>query len=259
MAPSRNLSITTYNVKGLSDNKWDYVRNLISSCNFLLIQETWLHSSQFHVITDNIANVSFDCVSGMSETELHAGRPYGGCAIVWHNSMRCSVTPIHCKSKRVCCVRARFPHLTALIFSVYMPCDTQYDVANVEIFNDVLNEISSIASMYESDRIICAGDFNTDFSRTRSLHTRALSDFLSNEDLCSIHVLPGYSVDYTFESASDRTRSTLDHFFISENLRSSVVEITCHHDVDNFSDHSPLICSFNSDVETCTQSPRVID
>ncbi len=61
----------------------------MDSHDFLLVQEHWLQSSQLHVFQDNIKNIHSYGVSGMNEFELHSGRTYGGCAILWRDSLAC--------------------------------------------------------------------------------------------------------------------------------------------------------------------------
>ena len=52
--------------------------------------------------------------------------------------------------------------------------------------------------------------------------------------------LPNNSVDCTFESNIDQTRSTIDHFIVSDNVFPGVTAILCDHNVHNLSDHSSL-------------------
>ncbi len=85
------------------------------------------------------------CVSGMPDDEFITGRPYGGCAILWNTNMICNVEPVACQSNRLCAVKVEFQYFTILLFTLYMPCDTEYDDNNVLIYNDILLEMSSLA------------------------------------------------------------------------------------------------------------------
>ena len=62
-----------------------------------------------------------------------------------------------------------FATYSLLLCTVYMPCDTVYDYSNLDVFNDVLNDISATANSMNIDHIICGGDFNSDLSRVNSL------------------------------------------------------------------------------------------
>ena len=53
-----------------------------------------------------------------------------------------------------------------------------------------------------------------------------------------IHVLS--DINFTYESEVNRERSVLDHFLVSENDFPLITKHSVLHDVDNFSDHSPI-------------------
>jgi len=77
----------------------------------------------------------------MVDHEITPGRPYGGCAILWRRSLGCKVTPISSNNRRLCMVKMEFSTYTILLCTVYIPCDTEYDNNNNEMYNDVLLEI----------------------------------------------------------------------------------------------------------------------
>ena len=129
-----------------------------------------------------------------------------------------------------------------------MPCDTTYDESNVIVFDGVLRDISIAANTLNINHIVCGGDFNTDISRSNSLHTKSLMRFVQNEHMILLDDLPNNSVDYTFESKIDQTRSTIDHFIVSDNVFPDVTTIFCDHNVHNLSDHSSLGITLNVNV-----------
>ena len=205
-------------------------------------------------------NVNYHAVTPMNEIEFHVGRPHGGCAIMWKSNLACDVVPINACSKRLCCVKLVLQpsNVSVLLCSVYMPCDTQYNQANLNEFNEVLEEMSFLAIAYDSDHLVFCGDFNTDFARCLSLHTRALSNFLHQESLCDLRTMPDcYHVDFTFESFVDGSRTTIDHVFVSENLKTLVNNVYTIHSPDNLSDHCPLICEIKLPNATATQPERL--
>ena len=118
-------------------------------------------------------------VSALSEasehggSELLTGRPFGGCAIIW----KCLVVSY---SDDMCCcaIGIELNVESLLLFNVYMPCDSESDYENVEEFGVVLRIISNIADNQQVREIIIGGYFNTDFRRTRSLHTQKLMSFM---------------------------------------------------------------------------------
>ena len=62
---------------------------------------------------------------------------------------------------------------------MYMPCDTEHEQQNSQLYLDALTRISLIRNNYpDLCNIIIGGDFNTDLTRIKSLHTISLMDYL---------------------------------------------------------------------------------
>ena len=242
------LSIATYNVRGVKSTNWRYLRSLIEKNTFILIQEHWLHSSEFHLFGDRLS-CSYTCSSGMADDEITRGRPFGGCAILWRSGLNACVEPVECMDKRLTAVKFTVSQTDFLLFSVYMPCDTETDHHNASVFDSVLREISDLAENMNIQSIICGGDFNTDLSRTRSLHTQSLTRFLENESFVLLDNIACFDVSYTYESTSNHARSIIDHFMVSFNLESFITSVKCDVNVDNTSDHNVLSVSMNLKCE----------
>ncbi len=173
---------------------------------------------------------------------LCEGRQYGGCVILWNRELVANITLIESFSKRVCAIKyKRHDNFSALIFNVYMSSNTDYCKHNEHIYVEVPNEISSISSMLNYDYLIIAGYYNTDFSRLRPLHTKALVSFMEREELVNPLIeLPGAAVYYTFETKANACRSSVDHILVTRNLTRYVQHYVSVHDRDNFSDHAAL-------------------
>ena len=90
---SQNLTLCTYNCRGNKDDTAMYIRQLLSKADIVLLQEHWLLESELTSFGDKIGNVSIAGVSGMDQSKLLAGRPYGGCAIVHNKSTLITVNP----------------------------------------------------------------------------------------------------------------------------------------------------------------------
>ena len=173
---------------------------VVDKHDFTLIQEHWLNNTPSHIIGDNLKDINFACVSGMDDAAFVRGRPYGGCAIIWKNSLTCKIEPISCRNNRLCIVKVTIDDMCLLICSLYMPCDTEYDQDNISIFNDVLIDLNTVAVSNDIDYIICGGDFNTDLSRINSLHTKSLLSFVREENLSLLDESLLCNIDFTFES-----------------------------------------------------------
>jgi len=146
----RNFKIATYNIHGAKNCNWHYLDHIVRSHEFTLIQEHWLHSSEFHLLSDKLRNANCACTSGMHDTEIVQGRPYGGCAIVWNASLDWAVEPIACVSERLCAVKvtSSVDNFVLLLFSLYMPIDTEFDDDNNETFLSILREVTDLSDSF---------------------------------------------------------------------------------------------------------------
>jgi hypothetical protein len=63
-----------------------------------------------------------------------------------------------CENRWVCAVKAELAEYSILVINLYMPCDTDHDVSNVTVFNEVLNDVSTILSTLNMDHAIVGGD-----------------------------------------------------------------------------------------------------
>jgi exonuclease III len=227
------------------------MKRLMENCDIMLVQEHWLLDCDVGEFTKFINDVNVHGISGMDNNVLLTGRPFGGCAIVYRKSLNCSVTPILCKSRRVCAAMLNFNSMTKiLLLCVYMPCDSRYDVSNLQIFNDVLNEIEFVIDSHpEHDHVIVAGDFNTDLSRAdSSLHNAPLLDMCERQCLQAGLNSNAARVDFTYHNEFTGSKSIVDHFFLSDLLFLSVDEYVSLDDGDNLSDHVPVLLSLSVPV-----------
>jgi hypothetical protein len=89
--------------------------------------------------------------------------------------------------------------------------------------------------------VLWAGDANSDFTRNTA-HTRAVKEVVEDSNL--LVTWDSFPVDFTCTSERDgRTfTSTLDHFFISEQLAGIVQGAGVIHHNENSSDHEPVYC-----------------
>ena len=236
------FSIASYNCHGLGAGRLDYIQELCNEHDFVLLQEHWLLNDKIPEISNKLNNVVIHGISGMVDSEPLIGRPYGGCAILWRKDIPFNITPVYTGSKRLCAVKLTGINTNILLFNVYMPCDT---LSNSEEYESVLSDVNDTANNNNVTRIIIGGDFNTDFQRKRSSHTKSLSTFMKDEciECPDENIEEGFS--HTFESKSDGTRSNIDHFLLTNNLHVNVVKYKVIHDGHNLSDHCPISISLS--------------
>ena len=138
-----NLKIVSYNCRGFNASKVPCISELLTKCDIVLLQETWLYSSQFCLFTTYFNTYNNVSVCSMDESVLHAGRPYGGCTILYKSSYT-DIYPIYLgDSKRSCGIKWKLHNFDVFvhIFTVYMPCDVNNAMHHHD-FNNVLSSIT---------------------------------------------------------------------------------------------------------------------
>ena len=88
MAPLRLMS---YNCRGWNSGVIT-LNSLIDSYDVCFVQEHWLISNRLHKIHEISSDFLSVGVSGMDDSVLLSGRPYGGCSILYRKSLSSSIT-----------------------------------------------------------------------------------------------------------------------------------------------------------------------
>ena len=183
MTSINQLKVTSFNCQGFKFRNYDYLIETYNKCDILILQETWLYNFE-HCTLNNILPLSqHHAISAMDEAEIgRNGRPYGGCAIIWHNNINLSIEPVQTMSTRICAAHIKADNVNCLIASIYMPNDDNSN-DNFEIYGDILYELSSLITLYDECDIILGGDFNVDFNRDTSKNLGIFKHFMNDEEL----------------------------------------------------------------------------
>ena len=124
-----------------------------------------------------------------------------------------------------------------------MPNDNDLN-NNIDLYGDVLSEISSVICNYEHD-IIIAGDLNVDYTRTNSQNLNLLKQFLHVEELeCA--TLKITHNNFTRED-SQGSRSFIDHIIVSKRINYSNPNVL--YKGNNLSDHNPVTIQTNHSAQ----------
>ena len=97
------LRLVSYNCKGFSIRKVPYIIELLKQCDILLVQETWLFSSQFALFSQYFADWESHSICGMDESVIEGGRPYGGVSFLYRR-FKYATEKIWFTSKRLCAI-----------------------------------------------------------------------------------------------------------------------------------------------------------
>ena len=241
----KQTKFVTFNITGFKYRNYDFIQEVFKNNQVVFLQETWLYASQHKEISNVLPNSQYHAVSGMSDTDVgRVGRPYGGCAIVWHNSLALSCRPVATSSKRLCAVTAEAQGRAMLWVCVYMPVDDNSNASYAE-YGDVLAEMSALLAQHDDHQLIIGGDFNVDINRP-SRNLSLFIQFVNQENL--IHVRPQTNDCYTFESAIG-SRSSIDCFLISNSDTNRKIKFNVAEGGTNLSNHRPICIAIDFVIE----------
>ena len=88
------LNFTSYYSHGYGPGRFEYIQYLCDNFDFVFVQEHWLLNKQLDLFDKKLNGIKSHCISSMDDSLLIHGRPYGGCAIIWKDSLNINVTPI---------------------------------------------------------------------------------------------------------------------------------------------------------------------
>ena len=181
--------------------------DLLADCDLLCVQEHWHLQEDIHLLASS-PDILVAGVSGMDSSVLLQGRPYGGCAFLYKRSWNCSLQMLNVDSKRICaCVIKLHSNVKLLVINAYMPIDTP---ANIDEFQCILYDVESIiASQCDADVVVLCGDLNTDLTRHGSMHTRALTDFISRMPLSLGLTNHAADVNYSYINHATGSKSLI--------------------------------------------------
>ena len=177
-------------------------------------------------------------------------RAHGGFALLWRSSIDDFVTPIeNIDSDRNVGIKYEFNGIKPLfILSVYLPSSSRTN----EEYRECLDLLWSLCDSLSVDGYpIVLGDLNSDLGnslgekRTKEPNERGrlLLNFADYFNVCPVNLLSlceGPLV--THNSFCGKYRSTIDYIFLPNCLQDKIIfSRTFHFDVNNTSDHQPII------------------
>ena len=141
--PDTSMRVVSYNCRGLSDNRVNVIRELLSCNKIVFLQEHWQFEDQLHKLNISDTHAS-RAISGMNAgLQIQLGRPFGGVAILWDKRLNNYIQTVDTGSKRIAPILYTRNVYTLLFITAYIPCDTgTCDITKVDEFSEVLNDIS---------------------------------------------------------------------------------------------------------------------
>lgn len=112
MAPDCLISsIISYKCRDYNTSEREYIRSLMNTVSFIMLQEHWLLEGQLYVLGHISDSFLYSGVSGFDNSDVLSGRPYEGCAILWRLNLAVTVNVVNTDSKRVCAIHVVNEHV----------------------------------------------------------------------------------------------------------------------------------------------------
>ena len=253
---STNIKIMSYNSTGLGDTRIDFIRDLINvhEVDILLLQETWLLSTNIHRLSSINKDYLYCAVSGVNEEQLLRGRPYGGTAILWKKDIAGFVKPVVVPGcKRATAVTVECTDLQLLVINCYMPNDNYSKINVSDDFLDVTDSIECMINKYPSYSVLLGGDLNLDTKRGNA-HDKYYSSLLLRTDMVDVWDLPGAKCQFTY--SDHQSRSCIDRFAISSMISTKFEKAAVIHSAVNPSNHQPIFVELGLSVGRTVKAPQ---
>ena len=123
----------------------------------------------------------------MDDDLLLTGRPYGGCAILFHKNLSFKVHQIPSHNKRYT-IQMSTGDLDILVINVYMPV-IYHMTRKTDEYRSVLIDIKSTILQSDCNYVTLWGDFNTNLILKTFVNVNSLISFLSGESLLPCNIM----------------------------------------------------------------------
>ena len=238
------LRLLSYNSTGLGGNKTEYIGKLIEDLNIdiLLIQETWLIRGNLLKLNGIHQDYLAYGVSGIDESKVLLGRPYGGLAVLWHKSVAQYVKRVDSGCERLCCISLQCENKTLLIVNAYMPVDNMSKTHVGNDFLQVCDAIETLFNRFPEAHYVVAGDMNIDFHR-KNANDIYFKNMLERHDCKICWDLNVSESDYTYSNVCSGSFSQIDHFCFQHSLVPLIDNVSVYDCPLNPSGHRPVLAT----------------
>ena len=242
-----NLTLVSYNSTGLGSQKISFIAEVIKStkANIIMLQETWLvqgNLSRLQSIDPDYVAYGF---SGVKDTDLLTGRPYGGVAILYHKTISPFVKHISVNSQRICAISVMCHNHKLLLLNGYLPVDNWSKSHVSEDFLYECDIIEQIIDQHLDYQVIIGGDLNVDFNRNNA-HDCYFKSLLERHNCTACWNLAQAESDYTFSNEMNNAYSQIDHYCFDNSLLQCVKNVYVYDSDINPPGHRPIVTVMES-------------
>ena len=244
---NRDVCFISYNSRGFSSIKIDFIKHLISQevvgsklpiiCN----QENFLLRDNSYKIIKALPGYQV-LINPAIKISHDKGRPRNGMFIAFPSTIKNTVTDVSPGSWRIQAAKFQFGNSTILLINSYFPVDQRRANADEAELQETISQIKEVIRKNDFHSLLWAGDINADFLRDTS-HTDSV--LAAIQDLGLSMSWEKFQIDFTHcvDQLGVSHTAILDHFFWSEAMCEAVTDAGVIHLPDNKSDHCPIYCT----------------
>ena len=243
--PSPSLKCCSYNMHGFY-NGISMLHSLCESHDIVCVQEHWLHNYEFSKFSDWCPEFNVYGISAMNDkvaSGILVGRPFGGVAVLWKKNKNFVVKFLQSDDNgRYLVMSLKYNTLTFIIHCIYCPCNSGSVEYLVEV-NNLFAKIELNLGLFTNAFHIISGDFNIG-DHSVGQGAELLNNLVDKCKIVNCDSFNSSEINYTYNHTGLNHRSWIDHFFVSNNFRSSVDKLEIIDNGLNTSDHLPISCTF---------------
>ena len=234
------IRVSSYNCKSLKRNTGG-IAQLCNSSDIVFLQEHWLFPSDLPLINNIHADfVSYGVSSIDPSVGLIVGRPYGGVAVLWRNSLASFVKPLSFDDDRIIGLECIIHDVKFLFLGVYLPYNNRQ---NFDRYVHYLSKLKSIIDDYDSPNVCIIGDFNADVKKQSEFGDELYSFCQgANLKIADRLLLPHDSVTHVNDGSSGE--SWIDHIVCTDGFYSLLCGVSIDSTIVS-SDHFPVMLQFD--------------
>ena len=124
-----HLNVISYNCQSARAHS-EVISKLLSECDMLLLQETFLPDINSDLLDNINLNFSSAHTAAIRKSDQFYGRSSGGLAILWRKTYNMKVFPIYF-NERCMVIRIEFGEISYLIINVYLNCEYKDNIAKL--------------------------------------------------------------------------------------------------------------------------------
>ena len=256
------LQISSYNCQSSKRNVGG-IRKLCDSSDIVFLLEHWLFPSELASLNNIHCDFSSFGLSSINPSvSLIRGRPFGGVAVLWRNSLAPHVKPVTYGDDRIIGLECNLSGIKMLFVGVYLPYNTQL---NFDRYVYYLAKLKTIVDDFDSPYVALLGDFNADIVKGTEFG-KELQSFCNESHLSIVDVMHLPRTSTTHFNDGHSTESWLDHIVCTEGFKEVIIGVGIDQSILS-SDHFPVFmkikirdCNINFDSHSATTDERwVVD